>query len=62
MNAKQLIKKIEENGWYFVRQSGSSHKVFQHPTIKGNIVIPDHGKKDLKIGTLNSILKQAGLK
>lgn len=26
------------------------------------VVIPEHGKADTKTGTLNSILKQAGLK
>ena len=29
---------------------------------KGIVVIPDHGKEDIKMGTLNSIMKQAGLK
>jgi predicted RNA binding protein YcfA (HicA-like mRNA interferase family) len=29
---------------------------------KGIVVVPEHGKEDIKPGTLNSILKQAGLK
>lgn len=61
MKAKDLIKLLEEDGWYQVRQNGS-HKIFKHPTKKATIPIPEHGKTDLKIGTLNSILKQAGLK
>lgn len=61
MKAKELIKLIQKNGWFFERQSGS-HKIFKHPTKKGIVVIPDHGKVDIKIGTLNPILKQAGLK
>ncbi|MDQ6842765.1 MAG: type II toxin-antitoxin system HicA family toxin [Bacteroidota bacterium] len=61
MKAQQVIKLIEKNGWLFERQAGS-HKIFKHPTKKGIVVIPDHGKEDLRIGTLNAILKQAGLK
>jgi predicted RNA binding protein YcfA (HicA-like mRNA interferase family) len=34
MTAKDLIKKIEADGWYFVRQNGS-HKIYQHPTKQG---------------------------
>ena len=61
VKAHQLKKVIEANGWAFVRQSGS-HMIFKHPTKKGIVVIPMHGKSDIKPGTLNSILKQAGLK
>ena len=65
MKAADLIKKLKEAGWFVVRQNGS-HKIFEHAekqTLSGfPLTVPDHGKKDLKIGTLNSILKDAGLK
>lgn len=65
MNATDLIKKLKEDGWYQVRQNGS-HKIFEHltkKTVSGfPLTVPDHGSRDLKIGTLNSILKDAGLK
>lgn len=61
MNAKQLTKIIEADGWQFIRQSGSL-MIFKHPIKKGIIVVPAHGKSDIKPGTLNSILKQAKLK
>lgn len=61
MNATQLIKIVEADGWLFIRQSGS-HMIFKHPVKKGIVVIPIHGKNDIKPGTLNSILKQAKLK
>lgn len=51
---------IEADGWYIHRVVGS-HNHFKHPTKKGLVTIP-HPKKDLPIGTVNSILKQAGLK
>ncbi|MGM9509522.1 type II toxin-antitoxin system HicA family toxin [Larkinella sp. GY13] len=61
MKASDLIKLIEEKGWYEDRRKGS-HRIFKHPDIKGHISIPDHGKKDLKPGILNDLLKQAKLK
>jgi len=59
MNSKVLIKKIKEDGWFLVNVVGS-HQQFKHPTKKGKVTIP-HPKKDLPIGTVYSILKQAGL-
>jgi predicted RNA binding protein YcfA (HicA-like mRNA interferase family) len=54
-----LIKMIEADGWYEVRVKGSHHH-FKHPTKEGLVTVP-HPKKDLPIGTVNNILKQAGL-
>ena len=59
MNSKVLIKKIKEDGWFLVNVVGS-HQQFKHPTKKGKVTIP-HPKKDLPIGTVHSVLKQAGL-
>ncbi len=61
MNAKHVIKVLKKDGWEFVRQTGS-HKIFKHPDKRGIVVVPEHGNEDIKKGTLNSILKQAGLK
>jgi predicted RNA binding protein YcfA (HicA-like mRNA interferase family) len=60
MKSLDLIKMIEADGWYQVRCKGDHHH-FKHPTKKGVVTIP-HPKKDLPPGTVNSILKQAGLK
>ncbi|MCA0233501.1 MAG: type II toxin-antitoxin system HicA family toxin [Bacteroidetes bacterium] len=61
MNAKQVIKLLEENGWFEVRQKGS-HRIFKHPINPDNIPVADHGTKDIPIGTLKAILKKAGIK
>jgi len=61
MKADDLIKLLEAKGWQFVRQRGS-HQVFKHPDFPQIIVVPKHGKEDLKKGLLNSIMKEAGLK
>tara|TARA_R110002111_G_scaffold248087_1_gene311518 strand:+ start:561 stop:740 length:180 start_codon:yes stop_codon:yes gene_type:complete len=59
LKAKELIKLLEKDGFVFVRQSGS-HAIFKK---SGNkiIVVPIHSK-DIPTGTLNGILKDAGLK
>ncbi|MBD0367759.1 MAG: type II toxin-antitoxin system HicA family toxin [Flavisolibacter sp.] len=62
MNAKQLIKKMEEKGWKFVREGKGSHRIFEHPDYKDPISVPYHGSKDLATGLLQKLLKQAGLK
>jgi predicted RNA binding protein YcfA (HicA-like mRNA interferase family) len=51
---------LEGDGWVFVSQDGS-HCHYRHPQKKGKVTVPAHNK-DLKKGTANSILKQAGLK
>ncbi|MCD8322379.1 MAG: type II toxin-antitoxin system HicA family toxin [Oscillospiraceae bacterium] len=60
MTALQVEKIIVADGWYYVSTKGS-HKHFKHPTKPGKVTIPQH-KGDLDIKTVNSILRQAGLK
>ena len=62
MKARDLIKMIEEDGWYLVRQKGS-HKQYKHKIKKGLVTIAAHKMSDeIAPGTLNSIFKQAQLK
>ncbi len=61
MTAKELEKLVKERGWYLVRKKGS-HNIYKHGSYKGIIVIPFHGKKDIPIGTLKSIMRQADIK
>jgi len=62
MKVKEIIRLLEQNGWRFERQKGS-HMIYIHPKRKGIVIVPNHGmNNDLKKGTENSILKQAGLK
>ncbi|MBK8501307.1 MAG: type II toxin-antitoxin system HicA family toxin [Saprospiraceae bacterium] len=60
MKAKELEKLVLEGGWYEIRQRGS-HRIYKHNEIRGIVVIPFHGSKDLPKGTERSILKKAGL-
>lgn len=55
-----MEKILIDDGWYFVKQVGS-HKHFKHPTKKGKVTVPVH-TGDIDKRTVDSILKQAGLK
>jgi predicted RNA binding protein YcfA (HicA-like mRNA interferase family) len=59
MTSKELIKTLSRDGWVLNRVKGSHH-VFTHPVKKGHLSIP-HPKKDLGIGLLQKLLKQAEL-
>ena len=62
MKVKEIIRIIEKDGWYAVRQKGS-HKQYKHNIKKGLVTIPVHKlSDDLPKGLENSILKQAELK
>lgn len=60
MNSRELIKLIEKDGWQLVAVKGSHHQ-YKHPAKAGRVTVP-HPKKDVPLGTLQSIMKQAGLK
>lgn len=57
---KKLLQFLEKRGFYITRQSGS-HMILHHNTDKTKrLTLPIHNK-DLKQGTLSSVLKQAGI-
>lgn len=60
MRSRQVIALLVEHGWYEVSVKGSHHQ-FKHPERPGRVTVP-HPKSDLPKGTVNSILKQAGIK
>lgn len=60
MTVREIIKILKKDGWYQCETSGS-HIQFEHPTKKGKVTVSNHSG-DIAKGTLNSILKQAGLK
>ena len=61
MKVRDAIKLIEEVGWFLSRTKGS-HRQFKHNVKPGLVTIAGQPGHDLAPGTLNSILKQAGLK
>lgn len=61
MKVRDAIRMIEEDGWFIVATRGS-HRQYKHATKPGRVTIAGKPSEDLAPGTLNSILKQAGLK
>ena len=63
MSYRQLVRMLEDDGWFLERVSGS-HLQYRHPTKRGTVTIPGGGKmaREVPPGTLNSVLKQAQLK
>jgi predicted RNA binding protein YcfA (HicA-like mRNA interferase family) len=61
MKVRDLLRLIEGDGWYLVRTRGS-HRQYKHPGKPGLVTVPGHPSDEVAPGTLNSILKQAGLK
>lgn len=59
MNSKQVIKQLEDDGWT-LRGVKGSHHIYVHPRKPGHVSVP-HPKKDLGVGLVNQLLKQAGL-
>jgi predicted RNA binding protein YcfA (HicA-like mRNA interferase family) len=61
MKVRDVLRMLLNNGWYLARTRGS-HRQFKHPDKPGLVTIAGAGNYDLSPATLNSILKQAGLK
>ena len=61
MKIRDVIKLIEEDGWYLVVTKGS-HRQYKHSIKTGRVTIAGHPEDEMAPGTLNSVLKQAKLK
>jgi predicted RNA binding protein YcfA (HicA-like mRNA interferase family) len=61
MKVRAVIRMIEDDGWLIVRTRGS-HRQFKHREKAGLVTIAGKLSDDLAPGTLNSVLRQAGLK
>lgn len=58
MKGKELVKLLRENGWQLDRINGSHHIMIKNGK---SLSVPVHNT-DMKPGTLNKLLKDAGLK
>jgi predicted RNA binding protein YcfA (HicA-like mRNA interferase family) len=61
VKVRELLDMIQRDGWYLVATKGS-HRQFKHLQKPGRVTVAGHPSRDVPPGTLNSILKQAGLK
>jgi predicted RNA binding protein YcfA (HicA-like mRNA interferase family) len=61
MNVSDVLRMLQGDGWYLHSVRGS-HRQFKHPVKPGRVTVAGKLSDDLASGTLNSILKQSGLK
>jgi predicted RNA binding protein YcfA (HicA-like mRNA interferase family) len=59
LTPQKVMKIIQKRGFLLDRVKGSHH-IFFHPETKRRVIIPFH-KRELPVGTLIEILKQAGI-
>ena len=60
MDSREVLRRLEADGWRRVGQKGS-HMQLKHPTRAGRVTLP-HPKRDLPKGTLKSIERQSGIR
>jgi predicted RNA binding protein YcfA (HicA-like mRNA interferase family) len=61
MKVRDVIKMLEQDGWYLDRTRGS-HRQYKHPTKPSVVTVPGKPGDDFAVGTLNSVMKKAGLR
>ena len=61
MQVRDVIRLIENDGWFLIATRGS-HRQYKHASKPGRVTIAGKPSDDMAPGTLNSVLKQAGLK
>lgn len=61
MKIRAVIRLLERDGWVLARTRGS-HRQYKQPEKSGLVTEAVKPSDELAPGTLNSILKQAGLK
>jgi predicted RNA binding protein YcfA (HicA-like mRNA interferase family) len=61
MKVRELLRRLHDDGWFLAATRGS-HRQLKHPLKPGRVTVAGKANDDLAPGTLNSILKQAGLR
>jgi predicted RNA binding protein YcfA (HicA-like mRNA interferase family) len=56
-----VLRMLKDDGWVEIARRGS-HRQLKHAAKAGRVTVPGRRSDDLAPGTLNSILKQSGLK
>lgn len=60
MKVRAVLRMLTDDGWVIERIRGS-HRQLRHPIKPGTVTVSGKSGIDVPPGTLNSILKQAGL-
>lgn len=60
LSGREVCKILAENGFIQIRQRGS-HIIMQMKIVDSTITVPVPDHKEIRIGTLQSIIRQSGL-
>jgi predicted RNA binding protein YcfA (HicA-like mRNA interferase family) len=60
LSAKEVCKILSKHGFVLIRQKGS-HIMMQKKTENSTITVPVPNHSEIKIGTLQSIIRQSGI-
>jgi len=60
LSGRNVCRILEQHGFQIVRQRGS-HIVMQRGTTTGTITVPVPDHVEIRIGTLQSIIRQSGI-
>jgi predicted RNA binding protein YcfA (HicA-like mRNA interferase family) len=58
LSSDEILRRLQADGWVLSHRKGS-HVKLKHPTRAGIVVVP-HPRKDIPVGTLKAIFRQAG--
>jgi predicted RNA binding protein YcfA (HicA-like mRNA interferase family) len=58
---RDVLRLLRDDGWRLVAVEGS-HRQFKHPAQSGRVTVAGHPSAEVPPGTLNGILKKAGLR
>ena len=58
MDSREVIGRLRKDSWVLRNVKGSHHH-FTHPRHPGVVTVP-HPHKDIPVGTLRSVFRQAG--
>jgi predicted RNA binding protein YcfA (HicA-like mRNA interferase family) len=61
MKVSEILRMPQADGWFLVATRGS-HRQYKHPAKPSRVTVAGKPSDDLAAGTLNSIMKQSGLK
>jgi predicted RNA binding protein YcfA (HicA-like mRNA interferase family) len=59
MKFRELRRKLKDDGWLIVTQTGS-HEQYGHPSKSGRVTVAGKDGADVPTGTLKNIFQQAG--
>lgn len=59
LSYRDVIKKLRIHGFIFRRATGGSHEIWWNDYTKKTVVVPHH--REIKSGTVKSIIKQSGI-